>query len=74
MLCITRRRGETIIIIHGEDRIVITVVNGQNVKLGIDAPLTYHIHRDESYVGHVHLKGTDAQLRDEGLSKDKPAT
>jgi carbon storage regulator len=48
MLVLTRRAGETIRI--GND-ITITVVesDGYNVKIGIDAPRSVTVHREEVY-------------------------
>lgn len=48
MLALTRRIGETIVI---NDNIVITVVNvqGDNIRLAIDAPKEIKIYRGEIY-------------------------
>ena len=49
MLVLTRRPEEEIVIFHGDDEIVITVLDsgGRPVKLGIDAPEEYEILRAE---------------------------
>ena len=49
MLVLTRRPEEEVIIRHGDDEIVITVLDssGRPVKLGIDAPEEYEILRSE---------------------------
>ena len=48
MLVLTRRLGESITI--GEDiRIIIVDVEGSQVKVGIDAPKTIKIYREELY-------------------------
>jgi carbon storage regulator len=48
MLVLTRKMGEKVMI--GDD-IVLTIfdVNGRQVRLGIDAPKTIDIHREEIY-------------------------
>ena len=50
MLAFTRRPGEAFYIDNGVDVITVTVVDvrGAVVKLSIDAPLTYHIVRDNA--------------------------
>ena len=49
MLVLARRPEEEIVIFHGDDEIVITVLDsgGRPVKLGIDAPADYDIVREE---------------------------
>lgn len=48
MLILTRRPGENIVI---NDNIVITVLEnrGQQVRIGIDAPRSISVHREEIY-------------------------
>lgn len=49
MLILTRRSGEGIRI--GEDiRVVILEIKGNQVRLGIEAPGSTQVHRDEVYV------------------------
>lgn len=58
MLILTRRIGETIII---GDQVSVTVlrVKGNQVRLGVDAPRTVSVEREE-LVGHVeHVKTAD---------------
>lgn len=57
MLILTRRLGETIRI--GPD-IVVTVlgVNGQQVRLGIEAPKEVAVHREEVYARILHERKT----------------
>lgn len=48
MLVLTRRRGEGVAI--GPDiRVVVLGMKGGQVRLGIEAPSTVEIHRDEVY-------------------------
>ena len=48
MLALTRKRGEAITI--GTDiRIVVLQVKGGSVRLGIEAPRSVEVHRDEVY-------------------------
>ncbi|MEQ1792842.1 MAG: carbon storage regulator CsrA [Nitrospira sp.] len=48
MLVLTRRRGEGVTI--GPDiRVIVLGVKGGQVRLGIEAPHTIDVHRDEVY-------------------------
>lgn len=48
MLILTRRTGESIVI---ADDVVIVVlgISGSQVKLGIEAPMSVSVHREEIY-------------------------
>lgn len=47
-MVLTRRRGEAIVV--GDDvKIVVLEVNGDQVRLGVDAPRTVPVHREEVY-------------------------
>ena len=49
MLILTRKPGESITI--GDDiKIQVIEIKGKQVRLGIDAPKTYVIHREEVYI------------------------
>jgi carbon storage regulator len=49
MLVLTRKTGETIQI--GEDiEVTVVAVNGDQVKLGINAPKNVEVHRKEIYI------------------------
>lgn len=51
MLILSRRPGESIVIGTGENKIVVKLLDakGGQLKLGIDAPGTISIHREEIY-------------------------
>ena len=49
MLILTRKSGESITI--GDDvKITVVGVKGKQVRIGIDAPRSYMIHREEVYL------------------------
>ena len=49
MLILTRKSGESITI--GDDvKITVIEVKGRQVRIGIDAPRNYIIHREEVYI------------------------
>ena len=49
MLILTRKAGESITI--GDDvKITVVEVKGKQVRIGIDAPRSYMIHREEVYL------------------------
>ncbi len=49
MLILTRKSGESITI--GDDvKITVIEVKGKQVRIGIDAPRSYVIHREEVYI------------------------
>ena len=49
MLILTRKSGESITI--GDDvKITVVDVKGKQVRIGIDAPRSYMIHREEVYL------------------------
>ena len=48
MLILTRRTGETIVI--GDDtRVTILGVNGNQIRIGVEAPSQVPVHREEIY-------------------------
>lgn len=73
MLLLTRRIGESIIIGDGEDRIVITVlsINRNQVRVGIDAPKTMSVHREEIY---IRIQNEQTNIKKNYSSSDSDAT
>lgn len=61
MLIVTRRPGEKVMV---GDQVVITVieVKGSSVRIGIDAPRTVPVYREEIYAAMQH----------EGAAEEKP--
>ncbi len=58
MLVLTRRLGESITI--GDDvKVVIVDVDGNQVKIGIEAPRSVEVYREELY---VKIKGHSFEL------------
>lgn len=51
MLVLSRRKDEKIVVGHGKDQIVITVVGlrADKVRIGVDAPVEVPVHRMEVY-------------------------
>ncbi len=50
MLVLSRKKNE-VIVINGDIRVTIVEVHGDRVRVGIDAPKTVPVHREE-----VHLQ------------------
>ena len=49
MLVLTRSVGERLIINNGEIKLSILEVKGNQVRIGIDAPKSVSVHREEIY-------------------------
>ncbi len=48
MLILTRRIGETLMV--GDDvKVTVLGVNGNQVRIGVDAPKNVEVHREEIY-------------------------
>jgi carbon storage regulator len=64
MLILTRRVGETIII--GDDvHITVLGIKGNQVRIGINAPKTVSVHREEIYQ-RIQQEKTDNNVIDGG--------
>jgi carbon storage regulator len=60
MLILTRRIGESVVI--GDDiKLTVLGVKGSQVRLGIDAPKTVSVHREEIY---ERIQGEDKSMDD----------
>lgn len=69
MLILTRRIGESICI--GDDVTVrILGINGNQIRIGVDAPKSVEVHRDEIYDKIQEEKGRSP--RDIGMKSFKP--
>ncbi|MEJ5944081.1 carbon storage regulator CsrA [Pseudokineococcus basanitobsidens] len=67
MLVLTRRAGESIVI--GDDVVVTVVeVRGDVVRLGIDAPRSVQVHREEVYRAVVEANRTAAAVTDDAVA------
>ncbi len=49
MLVLTRSIGERLIINNGEIRLSVLEIKGNQVRLGIDAPKSVSVHREEVF-------------------------
>jgi carbon storage regulator len=70
MLILTRRVGETVMI---GDEVTVTVlsVKGNQVRMGISAPRTVAVHREEIFERIKH-EGPDGEFAPAGDSKARP--
>ena len=69
MLLLTRRVGEAVII--GDDvKLTVLGVRGNQVRLGVDAPKTVSVHREEIYdrIKGEQSEGVPREEGDDGVS------
>ncbi|HEY2321058.1 MAG TPA: carbon storage regulator CsrA [Solirubrobacteraceae bacterium] len=72
MLNITRRRGERVVL--GDDVFIsILEVSGQTVRLGIDAPRSVRVYREEIWLEVKRENEAAAQAAGASLPTDLPA-
>ncbi|MCL4149423.1 UNVERIFIED_CONTAM: hypothetical protein GTU68_042867 [Idotea baltica] len=65
MLILSRKLGESIVI--GEDiNITVLGVTGNQIRIGIDAPKSVAVHREEVYQRITKELGSDVQERRQG--------
>lgn len=70
MLILTRRVGETLVI--GDDvRVVVIEVKGSQVKLGINAPKSTPVHREEVYERILSARKVDSGQGRPGAHSDR---
>jgi len=64
MLILTRRKGDAIIL--GDSiKVIVLSVDGNNVRLGIDAPADVSVHRKEIYDKMMEENGKASSLAKE---------
>jgi len=72
MLNITRRRGERVVL--GDDVFIsVLEVSGQTVRLGIDAPRSVRVYREEIWLEVKRENEAAAQATGAALPADLPA-
>jgi carbon storage regulator len=72
MLNITRRRGERVVL--GDDVFIsVLEVSGQTVRLGIDAPRSVRVYREEIWLEVKRENEAAAQASGAALPADLPA-
>lgn len=73
MLILTRRVGETIVI--GDDEVKITVlgVKGNQVRIGVNAPKTVSVHREEIY-NRIQREQGSSDSNDHHVDHDEDET
>jgi carbon storage regulator len=74
MLILTRRTGETVMI-GNEVTLTVLGVKGNQVRIGINAPKSVPVHREEIYERiKRELQGGDVNGNVSGNVEDDPAT
>jgi carbon storage regulator len=72
MLNITRRRGERVVL--GDDVFIsVLEVSGQTVRLGIDAPRSVRVYREEIWLEVKRENEAAAQAAGSSMPADLPA-
>jgi carbon storage regulator len=70
MLILTRRISESVII-GDEIKVIVLGVKGNQVRLGIEAPKTVSVHRDEIYEKIQYEKGDQNASESQGINGNK---
>lgn len=65
MLILSRRQGETIVI-DGNIRVTVMEVRGDQVRIGIEAPRSVSVHREEVYeqISETNRRAADVTTAD----------
>lgn len=66
MLILTRKRGESIYI-GGRIKITVVELKGNQVRIGIDAPQTERVYREEIYIQILEENKRAAEAAQDGL-------
>ncbi|MHB1612511.1 MAG: carbon storage regulator CsrA [Sulfobacillus sp.] len=75
MLVLSRKTNEALVIQEGAIRIVVLSVQGDQVKLGIDAPRNISVMREEIYLAtHENQRAANSVSPDDLTSFTPPAT
>lgn len=68
MLVLTRKLNEGILLLDGQIRIVVLSVQGDQVKLGIDAPRDISVMREEIFAAQAENRRAAESISPEQLS------
>ncbi|HBQ95335.1 MAG: carbon storage regulator CsrA [Firmicutes bacterium] len=74
MLVLSRKIDESLIIGNGEIRIVVLGIQGDQVKLGIDAPRHITVMREELFEAQQHNQMAAISVPPQELDNLKPST
>ena len=69
MLVLTRKSDEALLILDGTIRIVVLEVQGDQVRLGIDAPKAIDILREEVYLSQQENRRASETITPDALTR-----